>query len=201
MAFKASLCYLLVSLSVALYYNITFFGQALVPLPSPVALTGPFLYYLAGFNHSSPQAQVVLWMLSFLLAGGFWVLSLSLGAKILKVQVRVLPRIPLTSLLYLIPFPWLLWVHGQSPQGPSLAALRESILIRKGLYWQVLGVEFYLNLAFFILGLLVSLWQVFLLRKDLDQGLGKALGLLTLAGVLSVLMASTVASFIYSVFF
>lgn len=200
-ALKAGLCYLLASLSVALFYNITFFGHALVPLPSPVALTGPFFYYLAGFNHTSPQAQVIWWILSFILAGGFWLLSLSLGARILKVRLRVLPIIPLTSLLYLLPFPWLLWVHGQSPEGPSLIALQESILIRKGLYWQVTGVESFLNIVFFILGLGASFWQLTLIRKDLGQGIGRTVILFALASAMALLMTSTMASLIYTVFF
>ena len=140
-------------------------------------------------------------MVSFLLAGGFWLVSLGLGAKILKVQLRALPQLPLTSLLYLLPFPWLLWVHGLSPEGPSWLALREAILIRKGLYWQVDGIEGPLNLIFFVLGLFVSFWQFTLIRKDLGQGVGRTVILFALASATALLMTSLAATLAYAVLF
>ncbi len=73
------------SVSVALYYNITFFGKALVALPSVPVASGCVFYYLCAFNTAPPVAQVVLWMLSFLLSGWIWWAALgeSVGTLVL----------------------------------------------------------------------------------------------------------------------
>lgn len=165
----ASVTLVLASISVALFYNITFFGKTLVALPSPPVAAGCLLYYLSAFNSTPPVAQVVLWMVSFLLCGWLW-----WGALYVAWTSRfgsgeawgegVSRGLWLWPLVYLIPLPWLLWVHAQSPEGVSLAALQASILVRDGLYWNSQGSEGWLNFLFVVLALVETGGTIAVLR-------------------------------------
>ena len=159
---------LLASVSVALYYNITFFGQAIVALPSIPVAGGCLLYYLSAFNTTPPIAQVKLWMASFLMAGGLWWMGLSAVARRLSFSLppRAQRRLRWLPWLYLPPLPWLLWVHAQSPSGLSMQALKGAILVRDGLYWNTQGCEAILNVLFLTLASLETMATLFVLKQE-----------------------------------
>lgn len=178
----------LASISVALYYNITFFGKAVVALPSFPVAAGCLFYYLAAFNSTPPVAQVLLWIGSFVLSGWLWWLALEkvVGSRWgagdpisleARRRLRVLPAI------YVLPLPWLLWVHAQSSAGASWQALRASILVRDGLYWSSQGSEVYLNGLFALLALLETLATLYVLRHTRDSSWGRILMAFFLAGL------------------
>lgn len=149
---------LVASIAVALYYNITFFGKALVALPSLPVASGCLFYYLSAFNTTAPIAQVALWMLSFAVAGvlGWGCLKLALtrwGTEATTVETCV-RRVQASLWVYALPLPWLLWVHAQSPHGPSWKALQGAILVRDHLHWSSEGSEWWLNGLFLMLALL-----------------------------------------------
>lgn len=154
---------IVVSVSVALFYNITFFGQAVLPLPSPLVTGGCLLYYLAGFNQTAPLLQVLLWIASFLVTAGLWLAALHkfLGA-------RQLARLSLASLSLVLPLPWLVWVHAATAEGPRLEALVQAILVRKGLYWNSSGSEPVLNAVFWALASLSLGLELWLLKRDTE---------------------------------
>lgn len=182
---------LLASVSVALYYNITFFGQAVVALPSVPVAGGCLLYYLSAFNSTPPVAQVKLWMASFLLAGGLWWVGLSTVARRFKTPLspKVQRRLRLLPWLYLPPLPWLLWVHAQSPSGLSLQALKAAILVRDGLYWSTQGSEAILNALFLTLASTETVATLLILRQERTWGGGLLLGALAGPVTLVVLCA------------
>jgi hypothetical protein len=150
------------SVSVALYYNIAFFGKALVALPSVPVAGGCLFYYLCAFNTTPPLAQVLLWMLSFLLSGWLWWAAL---ARTLP-QGGPPPRRGATLLLYALPLPWLLYIHALSPRGLSGLALRDAILVRDGLHWNSAGSEVWLNALYLILAMAESVATLWLLKRD-----------------------------------
>ena len=165
---------LLASVSVALYYNITFFGQALVALPSVPVTGGCLLYYLSAFNTTPPVAQVKLWMASFLLSGGLWWVVLSAVARLRKTPLspQAQRRLRWLPWLYLPPLPWLLWVHAQSASGLSLQALKGAILVRDQLYWNTQGSEAVLNTLFLALATLETVATLLVLRQERTWGVG-----------------------------
>lgn len=160
---------LVASVSIALYYNITFFGKALVALPSLPVASGCLLYYLSAFNTTTPIAQVALWMLSFGLTGAFWwhLLNLAMqrfcGGVAEEKRACAVSRVQRSLWLYALPLPWLLWVHAQSPEGASIDALIGAILVRDRLYWNSVGSENVLNALFLLLAAAesaLSVWAV-----------------------------------------
>lgn len=154
---------LVASISVALYYNITFFGKALVALPSLPVTAACLLYYLSAFNTTPPGAQVLLWMLSFAIAGSLWWLCLSRALQYdsneeTSRRSEIIRRVQRTLWLYALPLPWLLWIHAQSSEGPSLEALRGAILVRDNLYWNSQGSQSWLNALYLTLATLETFW-------------------------------------------
>lgn len=149
---------LVASISVALYYNITFFGKALVALPSLPVASACLFYYISAFNTTTPTAQVALWMLSFAIAGvlcwGCLKLALTRWGTEEGAVERCVGRVQASLWVYALPLPWLLWVHAQSPQGPSWEALQGAILVRDHLHWTSEGSEWWLNGLFLTLALL-----------------------------------------------
>lgn len=160
----------LASVSIALYYNITFFGQALLVLPSFPVAAGCLFYYLSAFNTTPPVAQVVLWMVSFNVAGWLWwwtigkLWSTRWG---LNTDLPLLARrkLQLLPLIYVLPLPWLLWVHAQSVSGPSWVAFSKAILNRDGLYWSSQGSEVWLNVIYFLLATIETVATLGILRR------------------------------------
>ena len=115
-------------LSLGLYYTITYYGRALVPLPGFVALGAPFMYYVAVDEQYSTVVQAWLWMLVFPVAGLLWRLSLvgasKYAARAADLEVRptrrrlgeVSVRLWYTCWPLLLPVPLLLWLVG-TPSG------------------------------------------------------------------------------------
>lgn len=122
----ATALYGLLGLSLGLYYNLTFFGAAAMPMAEPVSLLAPLLYYLAGSVHLAPGPQALAWIGSFLLAGWFW-----LGALELLTRRSAAWGTLLSPTLLLPPIPWLLYLHGAGPGGFSWQTCRTAILVRK----------------------------------------------------------------------
>jgi hypothetical protein len=188
----------LASISVALYYNITFFGKAVVALPSFPVTAGCLLYYLAAFNTTPPVAQVLLWMGSFTLSGWLWWWAV---AKLVKtpwggsspLTKDAISRLRLLPIIYTLPLPWLLWVHAQSAAGPSLAALRASILVRDGLYWSSQGSELFLNALFAVLALGETLATLRVLRGGGENRWLRVLAAFFLAGTATMAALCVVA--------
>lgn len=189
----ASLGVLLASISVALYYNITFFGKAVVALPSVLVAGGCLFYYLSAFNNTPPQVQVMLWMVSFLASGWLWWMALGKGSRMLKSDLTPasLRKLSWLPWLYLPPLPWLLWVHAQSPEGLSLRALVDAILVRDGLYWNSQGSESWLNALFLMLAGLETGLTVVILKQQRDWG--RTVLLLGLAGTGALLALCALA--------
>lgn len=118
--------YGLLGFSLGLYYNLTFFGAAALPMAEPVSLLAPLLYYLAGSVHLAPGPQALAWIGSFLLAGWFWLAALELLTRRPAVRGTLL-----SPALLLIPIPWLLYLHGAGPAGFSWQTCQQAILVRK----------------------------------------------------------------------
>lgn len=189
----ASLGLLLASISVALFYNITFFGKALVALPSVLVTGGCLLYYLSAFNTTPPHLQVALWMVSFLISGWIWWEVLKKSSERWKPELTGSTRRKLAWLpwLYLPPLPWLLWVHAQSSTGLSLQALVDAILVRDRLYWSSQGSETWLNALYLGLAALETVLTFALLKRE--RKLTPTLLLMSLAGSASLLVLCALA--------
>ncbi len=189
------------SISVALYYNITFFGKALVALPSLPIAAACLFYYLSAFNTTPPVAQVILWMASFVIAGPLWWLGLSVTLQRFAATdstrfVAFQSRVQNYLWLYAFPLPWLLWVHAQSPNGPSWDALRGAILIRDHLYWTSFGTENWLNVIY--LGLagtesVLTVWAVH--QSTLDWK--RSLVVVSLASLVALLGLCALAQLLF----
>lgn len=195
---------LLASISVALYYNITFFGKAVVALPSFPVAGGCLFYYLAAFNTTPPVAQVVLWMASFVISGWLWwwvvgrVWSHSrVGAGAALPPVRQV-QLRAALLPYLLPLPWLLWVHAQSATGPSLDALRAAILVRDGLYWTSHGSELRLNLLFLLLAVVETLTTLAVLHRSGMASRARVMAVFLVAGLVSLTLLCGLAQLAFA---
>jgi hypothetical protein len=111
---------LLLGLSLGLYYTITYYGRALLPLPGFVALGAPFMYYVAVDEQYSTVVQAWLWMLVFPLAGLLWRLSLVHVPRLAVLRggpARVTlggvsARLWHTCWPLLVPIPFLTWIVG-----------------------------------------------------------------------------------------
>ncbi|MHB8996094.1 MAG: hypothetical protein ACYC63_12680 [Armatimonadota bacterium] len=122
-AFAADLA---LGLSLGLYYTVTYYGRALVPLPGFVALGAPFMYYIAVDEDYSTVVQAWLWMFVFPVTGLLWRLALvyvpRMGAKAADLEVRpmrlseVSARLRYTCWPLLVPIPLLIWLVG-TPSG------------------------------------------------------------------------------------
>lgn len=117
-----ALVYGLIGLSLGLFYDVTFFGRAAWPLPHPLALTAPALYYVS-LSYGLDQAQKsVWWLAAFPVAGGLWLLSGWLAAKVMRAKVTagdLLRASLLGALPLLVLCPWLVWTHALTPHGPT----------------------------------------------------------------------------------
>ena len=117
---------LALGLSLGLYYTITYYGRALVPLPGFVALGAPFMYYVAVDEQYNTVVQAWLWMLVFPVAGLLWRLSLvgvsRYAAKAADLEVHptrlaeICARLWHTGWPLLVPLPLLTWLVG-TPSG------------------------------------------------------------------------------------
>ncbi len=116
--------YPLLGLSLGLYYNLTFFGTAALPIPEAVSLLAPLLYYLSGCIHLSPAAQASAWMAAFLVAGLIWLGCLELVAR--RARFRPSLGVVASPALLLLPVPWMAWLHG-----PTWSAFLQACLVRK----------------------------------------------------------------------
>lgn len=125
----AAVLYPLLGVALGLYYNLTFFGAAALPMPEPVSLLGPMLYYLAGSVHLPPREQAIAWVASVALAGILWLAALFFMAT--REGRRVPWRTVLSPALLLLPAPWLVYLHGTGPRGFSWDACFTACLIRK----------------------------------------------------------------------
>lgn len=113
-------------LSLGLYYTITYYGRALVPLPGSVALGAPFMYYVAVDEQYNTVVQAWLWMLVFPVAGLLWRLTLvgasRVGAKVANPEAPPTALAEVSARLWhacwplLLPIPLLLWLVG-TPSG------------------------------------------------------------------------------------
>lgn len=169
---------LVASISVALYYNITFFGKAVVALPSVPVASGCLFYYLCAFNTTPPLLQVVLWMGSFVLSGWLWWFALD----------RVFPGLSShrrwrSLLIYALPLPWLLWIHAQSPAGMSWDAFLSAILVRDNLYWNSEGSEKTLNALYLGLAAFETFDTLILCQRVSGQNWRSVLVRFTLASL------------------
>jgi hypothetical protein len=190
--------YALASISVALYYNITFFGKALIVLPSFPVAGGCLFYYLSAFNTTPPVAQVVLWIVSFLFSGLVWCGLLGMVDRRLgptRIVTQAWPKLFLLPLLYALPLPWLLWVHALSSEGLSLSALKAAVLVRDGLYWSSQGSEPLLNGLFALLALLETALTLVWLRRY-AHGRFMLIFLISGTGLMVVLCAAASLAFL-----
>ncbi|NPV46758.1 MAG: hypothetical protein HPY69_07360 [Armatimonadetes bacterium] len=120
----ASLFDLALGLSLGLYYTITYYGRALLPLPGYVALGAPFAYYVAVVEDYSTVVQAWLWMLCFPLAGLLWRLGVAYVPGLVSAEYRairrpfgsVTARLGLSCWPLLLPIPTLAW-HVGRPEG------------------------------------------------------------------------------------
>lgn len=124
----AALTDLALGLSLGLYYTVTYYGRALVPLPGFVALGAPFMYYVAVDEQHSTVIQAWLWMLVFPLAGLLWRLTLVYVPRLLPGAAvsedrparlklgEVTARVWHTGWPLLAPIPLLMWLVG-TPSG------------------------------------------------------------------------------------
>lgn len=194
---------LVASVSIALYYNITFFGKALVALPSLPVASGCLLYYLSAFNTTSPIAQVALWMLSFGLVGAFWWYLLNLALQRFcrgvaqEKRAWAVSRVQRALWVYSLPLPWLLWVHAQSPEGASSEALIGAILVRDRLYWNSVGSENVLNALFLVLAATESALSVWAVHRACGRPKATFTSL-TSAGLVLLLLVCLLAQIFYA---
>lgn len=120
----AAVADLLLGLSLGLYYTITYYGRALVPLPGFVALGAPFMYYVGVDEQYSTVVQAWLWMLVFPLTGLLWRLCLAyvpslriFGGRATRLTLaQVSTRLWHTCWPLLAPLPVLIWLVG-TPSG------------------------------------------------------------------------------------
>lgn len=119
----------LLGVSLGLYYNLTFFGAAAVPMPEPVSLLGPLLYYLSGGIRLQPSLQAAFWVIAFAVAELIWLGALELAARRRGFSPNL--GVVASSALLLLPAPWMLYLHGTGPQGFSLGNCLEACLVRR----------------------------------------------------------------------
>ena len=116
----ACFCDLLLGLSLGLYYTITYYGRALLPLPGFVALGAPLMYYVAVDERFSTVYQAWLWMICFPLTGLVWRLTLSFLPRLLRQPgptfAAVSARLWHVARPLLLPLPLLAWLVA-SPAG------------------------------------------------------------------------------------
>lgn len=111
---------LLLGLSLGLYYTITYYGRALLPLPGFVALGAPLMYYVAVDERFSTVYQAWLWMICFPLTGLVWRLTLPFLPRLLRQPgpgfVEASARLWHVTWPLLLPLPFLAWIVA-SPSG------------------------------------------------------------------------------------
>lgn len=110
-------------LSLGLYYTITYYGRALLPLPGFVALGAPFMYYVAVDEQCNTVIQAWLWMAIFPLTGLLWRTGLAWVPRVWgKANLEVRPTRSETDLEVrptrcywplLVPIPLLMWLVGR----------------------------------------------------------------------------------------
>jgi hypothetical protein len=152
------------------------------------------LYYLAAFNHTAPVWQVWLWMASFLVAGGAWLLSLRVVAHFWKIKLPSMLTLSAVCLPLTLPLPWLLWIHAQSPQGASLLTLKQAILVRTALYWNAVGTEALLNVVFFFLAVASLGLEFWLIKKTTAVTASRLLAVMGASLTLCLLAIACLAS-------
>jgi len=119
-----SLAHAGLAVSLGLFYTVTYYGRAAVPLPYPAALLAPFFYYLSLSSRLSAEAQAAWWVLSFMAAGWVWVGTLWALARRVGLSANVegiFLSVALGAIPLLLPAPWVGWALAQTPAGASWA--------------------------------------------------------------------------------
>lgn len=184
--------YPLLGLSLGLYYNLTFFGAAALPLPEAVSLLAPLLYYLSGCIHLSPAAQASAWISAFLVAGLIWLGCLELVAR--RAGFRPGLGVVASPTLLLLPAPWMAWLHGLTWSESSTALVvaeqfLQACLVRKFTRTplQLAGATEHLSTLMLTLGFVaagVAFWQWY---RAASSHLNRALTTWVVAHLLAVL--------------
>lgn len=174
--------YPLLGLSLGLYYNLTFFGAAALPLPEAVSLLAPLLYYLSGCIHLSPTGQASAWVLAFLVAGLTWLCCLELVAR--RAGFRPSLSVVASPALLLLPAPWMAWLHG-----PTWSGFLQACLVRRFTLTplELSGATEHLSTLMLTLGSIaagVAFWQW---HRAADSKLGLALTTWMAAHLLALL--------------
>jgi hypothetical protein len=127
---------LALGLSLGMYYTVTYYGRALLPLPGFVAMGAPFEYYLIVGEVQDTVAQAWLWMSCFPAVGLMWRGALWAVAKLGRVTVTsraIVAGMWHCSWPLLVPAPFLLLALGSGDDGFSWHALTDACLRRRSM--------------------------------------------------------------------
>lgn len=116
----AALMDLGLGLSLGMYYTVTYYGRAAIPLPGFVALGAPFQYYVLVDEQQDTVIQAWLWMACFPFVGLLWRGTLALLGRCMRLPVRgkaLAGAVWATTWPLLLPIPALVWMLGQADAG------------------------------------------------------------------------------------
>ena len=116
----AGLADLGLGLGLGMYYTVTYYGRAALPLPGFVALAAPFQYYVLVDERQDTVVQAWLWLACFPFVGLVWRVALGAVARVMGLSVRgreVARAIWWSAAPLLLPIPALMWLLGQADGG------------------------------------------------------------------------------------
>jgi hypothetical protein len=189
-----SLAHAGLAVSLGLFYTVTYYGRAAVPLPYPAALLSPFFYYLSLNSRMSAEAQAAWWVLSFVVAGWVWIGTLRAWARRVGLSVNVGSvsfSVALGAVPLLLPAPWVGWALAQTPAGASWEQFIAACLRR-----EFTGAPVALTPVYFTAALVALAVEVALLRRHAACPLRRVLlwigASLAVAAALTALLAAGV---------
>ncbi len=174
-------------MSLGCYYTAVYYGRVGVLLPTPVALTAPFLYYLSAQGVDDTRVQTLLWEAAFLLCGAVWAVALWGFGRIASAPVPWAPlffRLSLAGLPLQAPLSWMVWLFGSTPDGWSGEQFLH-VCLREA--W--VGATPWMHAAYLLCAALALAWEIHVLRALFRPGAGRvalfAAGVLTLSLLLA----------------
>jgi hypothetical protein len=159
-----SLAHAGLAVSLGLFYVVTYYGRAAVPLPYPAALLSPFFYYLSLSSRMSAEVQAAWWVLSFVAAGWVWIGTLQTLARRMGLSANVggiSISVALGAAPLLLPAPWVGWALAQTPAGASWEQFVAACLRR-----EFTGAPVALTPVYFTAALMALAVEVALLRRQ-----------------------------------